>query len=405
MTKNKTKKILKKAAAKQAVAMLAANMAQVSLKVKGSKKKKTSKSLRAGAITTVNTAPVSIGNSIKGSSNREIPTANGGVRVIGRDFMFQPVGTKSTINDWTTVGGCPLTPACFADSVLSNYMRMYAKFRFRSVVAHYITSSATSSTGDVMFYYNKDRSSVYLNQTSTNLLNFVLSDDNTVIGPQWTNHSAQFKMGQEWKLCDYGMHSGVEEYADGDMFLLSKTSTTDSPGYVLFDYDIEFAEKNVAIRLIKFPMTQILWNPVAFGVTALAVTTSTVALGQINTKTTIASATSAWPTGSEDGDVYKIIIDYTNSLLANSAWTNVTASQLLLSPTGTAMTVSDGMTIYGVRTDATVADTMKFYPNVESAYTESSPYLFGVAATITYALCANISYVGSIDAKSVFPSY
>jgi len=374
------------------------------LRVKQSKMKKTNKSVRVGAITSVNTAPVSIGNSIKGSSNRIVNTQNG-VRIIGRDFMFQPIGTAANVKDWTTVGGCPLTPACFADSALANYMRMYSKFRFKSVVVHYITSSSTSSTGDVMFYYNKDRSSVYLNQTSSNLLNFVLSDDNTVLGPQWINHSAQFKMGQEWKLCDYGMHSGIEEYADGDVYLLSKTSTTDSPGYVLFDYDIEFAEKNVAIRLTRFPITQIIWTQVCFNNTSNAVTKDSTIFQPVLGGNTVAGVTSPIPAGSAVGDIYKVICDVTNSR-ANSgnaaAWTNITVSNIFDTSLAQAIGVQDGTTLYAL----VMADgSFRFFPNVECAYSNSAPLFYGVTATVTFTLCANVSYIGSMSLVSINPTY
>lgn len=403
MTKN-NKKNLKKVAKADAAQAVSRLLSQVNLKVQKSKMKKTSGNIRAGAITSVNTAPVSIGNSIKGSSNKVTNTQNG-VRVIGRDFMFQPLGTTAAVSNWSTVGGCPLTPACFADSILANYMRMYSKFRFKSVVVHYITSSATSSTGDVMFYYNKDRQSVHLNQTSGNLLNFVLSDDNTILGPQWTNHSAQFRMGQDWKLCDYGMHSGLEEYADGDVFLLSKTTTTDSPGYVLFDYDIEFAEKNVAVRLTKFPMTNIIWTNTCVGLTTTAlVAGSSNFYAQILGKS-IDGNNGQLPGGNSLGSIYKVVFDVTNSL-ANAgnpaAWTNVTVNDLIKTTDGVALTITDGMTLYCRNVSGT---TFNFYANAEAAFVNSGALYSGVTATVTYTLCCMMSYIGSSSSIALAPSF
>ncbi len=183
---------------------MASNDSNVAKK-KRKPKEKTSAS-NFGPVSSITTAPVAIGNSVRGATKSIMKTTNG-VRVRGRDFMFSPIGT-GTIVTWTLCGGTPLTPAAFADSVIANYQRMYMKFRFHSVVVHYITSSPTSANGDVMFYYSKDRSSVFLNQTSNQLLPFVFTDQNTVLGPQWTNHSAKFLVSGGWKLTDYGTGGG-----------------------------------------------------------------------------------------------------------------------------------------------------------------------------------------------------
>jgi len=53
------------------------------------------------AVSTINTAPVAIGNSIKGAKSIIQPSKNGGVRIIGRDFMFAPIGTGAVLG-WTS---------------------------------------------------------------------------------------------------------------------------------------------------------------------------------------------------------------------------------------------------------------------------------------------------------------
>jgi hypothetical protein len=84
----------------------------------------------------------------------------------------------------------PITPCCLPSSILRNYCQMFNKFRVNKVIVHYITSSPTSQAGDVLFYYEKDRLAPMADYSSSSFLPYVLSDPHTVIGPQWTNHSA-----------------------------------------------------------------------------------------------------------------------------------------------------------------------------------------------------------------------
>lgn len=370
------------------------------------RKKKTpkvqKKQVRMGPVTTVTTAPVAIGNSIRGASSQSQFIPNG-VLVAGRDFMFTPIGSGS-ITTWCMVGGTPLTPAAFADSTLRNYMQMYQKYRWRKCVAHYITSSPTSANGDVMFYRAKNRDSVFLSQTSSQLLQLVISDPDTVIGPQWTNHSMQATVNSEWKSTDYGMGDALNDYADGELFLLSKTSTTDSPGYVLFDYLIEFAEMQITPRLLSLPIPRIQYSQCNIGLTAVAVTGSLQVYGT-NKGNNLSGTTSVIPTGCTQGDIYKVIIDLTNSTAGS--WTNVAATSLIQVHNSTAnanssFTVVDGTTLYAVY----AADSnFYFFANVIGAYAGTGQLTFNVTATITYNLQCFLSLVGTLNSTNLNPNF
>jgi len=283
---------------------------------------------------------------------------------------------------------------------------MYQKCRWRRCVVHYITSSPTSSTGDVMFYHAKNRDSVFLNQTSNFLLPFVISDPDTVIGPQWTNHSAELEVQGTWKSTDYGMGSDVNDYADGEVFLLSKTTTTDSPGYVLFDYVIEFAEMQISPRLLNLPLPRAQYNNVNLGRTTLATTATTTLLALATTGNGLNGAASSFPSGQKEGDVYKVIFDVTNSTAGS--WTNVTTANLIAINNGTvaagdsAVTVSDGFTCYGV-VDSTTK--MYLFPNAAAAYAGSDAFLFNVTATVTFNVQVWVSLVGSLNSLNLLPNF
>lgn len=344
---------------------------------------------------------MAIGNSVRGTKSLSEPTRDGCL-TSGRDFMFTPIGSGS-VTTWTLVGGTPLTPAAFSDSTLRQYMQMYQKFRWLGCQVHYITSSPTSANGDVMFYYGKNRDSVFLNQTSTQLLPFVMSDPNTVIGPQWTNHSIDLEVVSDWRSTDYGMSDDPNEYAAGELFLLSRTTTTDSPGYVIFDYQIEFSGMQISPRLLSLPLPRAQYFQTNMGQTAAAVTGGSNASLVIKGNN-ITGTSATGPASATNLDIYKCFLDVTNSTPAS--WTGCTTSNVLgLVDPGTgvqSLTLSDGMTIYLVIQNGT---TYIPYPNLQSAFSQTNTLQYNVTATITFNLQVWISLVATINTTNLAPNF
>jgi len=359
-----------------------------------------------GPVTSISTAPVAIGNSIRGSGS-VVKNITGGVSITGRDFMF-PAKASGSISTWCMVGGTPITPAAFSDSYIRSFLQLYQKFRIRKIIAHYITSSSTSSTGDVLFYFQKNRDSVFLSQTSTQLLPFVMSDKNTVLGPQWSNHSTMLDVKGTWKSTDYGMEPLLDAYSEGELFLLSKTATTDSPGYVIFDYVIDFCEINVSPRLLSLPISRIQWSN-----TNLRFTTPTtiqvtrmpflIAGNGIDGNAAVA------PTGATIGDIYKVIIDVTNSTApTNSGGTAATFSNFVefaVNGRGGGSTYTlplvDGTTLYAAY-DGTA---FELFPNLNAAATNIDYALAGVTGTNTVNLQCWVSYVTSVGVINLNPNF
>jgi len=376
----------------------------------GKKKQKQGKTsaapkVRMGPVSSMSSAPIAIGNSVRGVVNKVIPTKNG-IRVVGRDFMFLPTGSGS-VTTWVAVGGTPLTPAAFADSVVANHTRNYAKFKFNAIVAHYITASPTSATGDVVFYYSSNREAVFLNLTSSNLLGVIMSNPSTVLGPQWVNHSAVLHITGDWKSTDYGMYPDPSDFADGELFLLSKTTTTSSPGYVIFDYDIDFAELQIQPRMLTFPIPRIQYWQMNLGLVGVPVTADTTTTLDEPLKirgNNIAGSSSSFPTNIAAGDIYKVVFDMTNSNAAG--WTSCTATTLFkLQDAGqnVAINLTDGFTCYAVYANTGLI----FYQNVSAAYaaTEASSFIYGVTASITMQIQVSISLVGTLNTSSNVPNF
>lgn len=356
--------------------------------------------VRYGPVTTINTAPVAIGNSIRGSKPKVV-TSSQGVRVMGRDFAFAARATVAAANDWNLIGGIPVTPAVFVTSALKNYAQMYGKFKVNKLAFHYVTSSPTSQAGDIMFYYEKNRVDPMIDFTNASFLPFVLSDTHTIIGPQWSNHTLFVDPTPEWKSTSYGLSTDLNEESAGTVFLFSKTNAASSPGYILVDYDITFRELGINPRAGLLPVTRAAWNYCCFGTTGTAVNANTTVIYTAIQGNTPDGVAAAAPTGLVAGDIYKCLALVTPSTVSgvNAAWTNVTPANLALYDgvgADAACTVDDGFTFYALVTNAGNA---AWYSNLEGAKNASTTgrLVYGVTATVTFNLCIMMSLVGSVN--------
>lgn len=354
-----------------------------------------------GPVSSISTAPVAIGNSIKGSKPTVIMSVDG-CRVMGRDFGFAASPTPATVTGWTLVGGMPLTPSVLASSALKSYTQMYAKFRVNAIAAHYITSSATSQTGDVLFYVERDRSGPFIDWTSNSFLPYTLSDPHTVLGPQWTNHTAIFKPTTSFKYTDYGVNIDINEDICGQLCLFSKTSSVSSPGYVILDYDITFKELQVNPRAGVLPISRGQFSNINLQAVAVVATSGGTAIAPVvDAGNTISGLPSALPAGSQIGDIYRAIADVTNSQIVNAAWTNVTPSNLLryelAGGNDVAAAIDDGFTFY---IEMISSNTCRLFPTLTTAMSGQGAFTYGVTATVTFNLCCAISLVAQLNSQS-----
>lgn len=345
-----------------------------------------------GAVSTINTAPVSVGNSVRGSSPRVTQTTDG-ARVVGRDFAFALAGTSAAINSWELIGSMPITPCVLPSSILRNYCQMFNKFKVNSVTLHYITSSPTSQAGDVMFYYEKDRLSPMVDYSNSSFLPYVLSDPHTVIGPQWTNHSIRLRPTRDWKTTLFGNQSDLNEDAEGAIHFFSKTNSANSPGYLLIDYDVQFRELSVNPRAGSLP--------VARGQSTFICLTSSVATSTLGATATfswdvgktISNVTSAAPSGAAQGDIYKFVLQWTASSANNTQAGTVlpSATNIVRYASDNAITLDDGFTCY-MRFSGS---SLTLYTTIEAALAGTQPLEWGVTSTPSWVpfLCGEVMLV------------
>jgi hypothetical protein len=356
-------------------------------KAKTNKPKKANMSSRSnptfGNVATINTAPVAIGNSMRGMKSQILQTGTG-VRILGRDFGFALTSTTSTITNWVLVGGMPINPACLPSSALRNIFLMYNQYRLKNFCAHYITSSATSSTGDIIFYCRRNEGSALPQPTTSTFLPFVLTDEFTVMGPQWTNHTFCLKPTGNWLDTDYGATGELSNYNEFDLFVYSKTSTTDSPGYIIIDYEFEFKELSLNPRagiISTVAGAQAQWQQVGLAFTGSKTAGNVAQITNTGGTTITGAVNTSW--SPSNGDIYEAILDVSNSYI------NTPNSKALIFGrddlgSNLAITPNDGMIWYLVYESTA----MQLYLNIESAMTNSNAIVFG--STATYSIALNV---------------
>lgn len=350
-----------------------------------------------GPISTIDTAPVAIGNSITGATPVVIPIEDG-QRVQGRDFLMSVNATKSTIVDWTLVAASPVAPACMIASTLKHFSSTYAHFMVHGVAFHYITSASTATSGSVMFYVNKDRSRPALPTDSTNFMSAVLSDHNTVIGPLWKNCTASYFPEPIWYSTEIFDGESLIQQCPGEAFVYTKSANAEVPGYILIDYDISFRGLSLNPKSTLLPVSRMKYTEIN-----LAITSAVVVLGTTIVRLTMDSGllldgvtTSASPTGSTLGDVYKVVMNQDDAVISGSGASVATILNVELQAMGAlnaSSPITDGFTCYGVVTEANV---LSLCPNYASAITASNFFTYGLSSTVTIAIPAFVSLCGSV---------
>jgi hypothetical protein len=351
-----------------------------------------------GPVSTINTAPVAIGNSLRGIRPTVIHTADG-CTVIGRDFAFTPIATGTSVTDWCMVGGMPLTPACMPSTALRSFCQLYNKFKYNESYLHFITSSATSSPGDIVFQHLKDSNDPPPDWTDDSFLPFVMSDALTVIGPQWTNHTMSVKPNGPFKSTNYGASIPNNQYSFGDVFFYAKNEIAGSVGYVLHDYNITFKELSVHPRAGIMPASKAMWKQISLTLTQNATINSTIITG--TTATTGMGGTTIVAPVPVIGDVYRMLVNTTTSTF--SATTKANVFKYLVGTTAETFTMEDGCPLYLVFSSTTSCyffndETVAFVP-------VGTGMIAGVTAQYAETLRGFMKYVGSVDPSQLSGKY
>jgi hypothetical protein len=290
--------------------------------------------------TTVTRAPVSIGTTITATAPRRTTTLRG-CRLQGREFMASVY--ESSNANWQLTALCPLHPAYFTSSTIGNICRGFSRYKWNRLTVHFVTRQPTSVTGEIALCYSSNCLLPAENGASGAFLPRVMSRGNAILGPLWTSHSINIPCDNKLRYIDAFSSIDFNLNVMGEVQAYTLAGVTDTAGYLLMDYDIEFAD--------------VMYQPHGTLIPLATGTGTQIIVNDSSTTPTASNAvkvTGALLTTASDGTVYRCILDLDQSTLstgttAANAWeTNVAFASTLTSITSTARTITlvDGMQFY-----------------------------------------------------------
>lgn len=199
---------------------------------------------------TVTSAPVAIGTSLRSQVGQVTALANG-VVVRGRDIVSTVKQTSSV--EWQLAALCPIHPAYYIGTALSNFVRTYAKFKFRRLAVHFITKMPTSVTGEVLVSHRRNAVEPSEDGNSAQFVSRAMSRPDSTIGPIWTNHSVEINVDDQYRLVD----CFVTDWADnvlGDVEVYVNSNSASDAGYLMFEYECEFREAMYSPHQTTIPL-------------------------------------------------------------------------------------------------------------------------------------------------------
>jgi len=343
-------------------------------------------------------APVNIGNTIRAVKQSVFPSRDG-VRVVGRDFVTSIGGTAAVYTNWTFQAGFGLSPVCLNATGLRGYFQTYERYKWNAVRVHYITSSPTSTSGDILIFYHSNHGGPKVDHTSNNFMSYALSTDSAVIGPQWTNHSMVISPSKrDWLDTDLFNAEDVQHQADGEVLIYTRASTNgnqpDEPGYVLIDYDITFERRMLNPRVSTIPSSLFKYTPKTFNVgggPVLAGDPIVFNMSGIGFYTGVAGVV---PVGIQIGDVFQIVFDVQQAFITGASFgtsfaVNVSAGTRLIYP------ITTGTTLYAVAGTVTSPGSFILYANYDDAMT-GVPMVWNAAINPAVSTSCTFVCVGSV---------
>jgi hypothetical protein len=285
-------------------------------------------------------APVSIGTSIKSSIPRQTHTRSG-CRITGREFMGSVYESNSS--NWQMSALCPLHPAYFPGSTISNVARGFTKYRWRSLTVHFVTRQPTSVTGEIALAYSANCLMPAEDGSSSTFLPRVMTRGNAVLGPLWTSHSIRIPCDNKSRLVDAFSSVDFNENVLGELQVYTLSGVSDTAGYLLFDYDLDYSEIMYQPHSTYIPIT-------TGGGASYTLTDSSATPTASNS----VQLTNAAITGAPNGTVFRAILDWDQSTAstgttAANAWevnTAYASSLTAISSVASNFTLRDGQQVY-----------------------------------------------------------
>jgi hypothetical protein len=332
----------------------------------------------------VASAPVSIGTTVR-ASKPVVTQMSNGVLVQGREFLCQVYETNNS--SFQLAASAPLHPSYYVASIMGQMARVYQKYKFRKCAIHFVTRQPTSVTGEIALVYNSQVTEPAENGANANFLPRVMTRGDAILGPLWQNHSITIPCDNTFRLIDPFVSPDVAAHIFGEIQAYTLSGVTDTAGYLLIDYELEFNTTMFAPHSTSIPITT---GPGA-QYSCVDTTSSNTAGNAVNLANTTMSSL-------PNGTVWKCYMNAdestvgTGTTLAN-AWKTTNQYALTTTTVGTAditFSITDGQVFYAV----VVGSALYCYVSISAAIAgDSAGQIFYRTTASTAATWLVNSYV------------
>lgn len=300
-------------------------------------------------------APVSIGTTLVAVPPQTVKTSNG-VCIAGREFIAQVFGTNN--DSFQVAALAPVHPAYYPASTMGNISRSYQYYRFRKIVAHFVTRQPTSVTGEIVMCYSKNILDPPEDGNSGSFLPRAMTRGNAVIGPLWQNHSVEVPVDGVFRLVDAFNASTLADNINGEVQVYTQSNIDDTCGYLVWDYVLEFSDTMFTAHASSLPLTSGPGTKYSVSIAASAANDALI-------------GTSALITAYPNQTVWSLALDLsastagTGATLANlvNVFANYHTTTSTFSQAGTNLPLVDGQRVFGM----VVGGVLYFYSSYEAA--------------------------------------
>lgn len=289
----------------------------------------------------VATPPVSIGTTVTASKpvTKTIPN---GVLVRGREFLCSVF--ESSNDNFQLSAVAPLHPAYYVASTMGQMARTYQRYRFRKLAIHFITRQPTTAAGQIALVYSAQINEPAEDGASGNFLPRVMTRGRASLGPIWQNHLLEVDCDATYRLIDPFSQADIPSHIFGEVQAYTLSDITDTAGYLLIDYELEFNTTMFAPHSTLIPLPS---GPgVQFSLVDSSATPTAGDAVKLNLSGSLSSST--------NGTIWRALINADESTLATgttlvNAWQSTITYGLTVSTYGTTsqtLTIVDGMQVY-----------------------------------------------------------
>jgi len=266
------------------------------------------------------------------------------IEITGREFgcSVNVVNTSS----FGVAGVVPMTPALFQSATLGAHAKCHEKYRFKSIVIHYVPAVPTSAQGQVLMLSSKNLNAPFINSAASTFLARGLTQENAILTPIWMGASTSLTCDSAWRNVDFITDPDIEDNIIEELQVYGWSDTTLQAGSIIFDFIIEFKDPVYQPHAASIP------DPLGPCTFVTAVDNSAV-----NAVNDVITLTASTLTAYANGSIFRLIFRQSASTLPTgvAAWSSLASVGTQYADTLTAylnatstIAMAEGTTLYGL---------------------------------------------------------